>query len=143
MDKQLSESNSWGGLHEENAATVRQRIRDINISELEAGKTLAQVVREKGIHPSLPCRWNLEIGCVSGFISRELAGRVRWVVATDINPHALPGASAGGVEDGYFGNQYRYALTAKTSFAVLKLEEYAFETDMQVPSIPATNKHRI
>ena len=40
---------------------IRRRYdRDFKISvltELEAGKPLAQVAREYGIHPSLPCRW--------------------------------------------------------------------------------------
>ncbi|HNX40546.1 MAG TPA: methyltransferase [Methanothrix sp.] len=36
----------------------------------------------------------LEIGCGSGLISRELAGRVRRLAATDINPHALRAAKA-------------------------------------------------
>jgi transposase len=31
------------------------------IAELEAGKPLAQVAREHGIHPSLPCRWKEEL----------------------------------------------------------------------------------
>ena len=31
------------------------------LSELEAGKSLAQVVREHGIHPSLSCRWKTEL----------------------------------------------------------------------------------
>ncbi|HNX39523.1 MAG TPA: hypothetical protein PKK11_02990 [Methanothrix sp.] len=39
-------------------------------------------------------------------------------------------------ENGYFGDQYGYALAAKTSFAVLKLEEYAFETGYASPFDP-------
>ena len=38
--------------------------RDLRISvlaELEAGKPLAQIAREFGIHPSLPCRWKAEL----------------------------------------------------------------------------------
>ena len=38
--------------------------RDFNISvlaELEAGKPLAQIAREYGIHPSLPCWWKAEL----------------------------------------------------------------------------------
>lgn len=31
------------------------------IAELEGGKTLAQVAREHGIHPSLPCKWKEEL----------------------------------------------------------------------------------
>ena len=31
------------------------------IAEHEAGKPLAQVAREHGIHPSLPCRWKEEL----------------------------------------------------------------------------------
>ena len=31
------------------------------IAELEGGKPLAQVAREHGIHPSLPCRWKDEL----------------------------------------------------------------------------------
>jgi len=38
--------------------------------------------------------------------------------------------------DGYFGQGYDYALTAKTSFAVLKLEEYAFENGYESPFDP-------
>ena len=30
------------------------------ISELEGGKSLAQISRENGVHPSLPCRWRDE-----------------------------------------------------------------------------------
>jgi len=40
--------------------TRRRYDREFKISilaELEAGKQLAQVAREYGIHPSLPCRW--------------------------------------------------------------------------------------
>jgi len=40
----------------------------------------------------------LEIGCGSGFVSQELAGSVRRVIATDINPHAVHAAKAAGVE---------------------------------------------
>ena len=44
---------------------IRRRYdRDFKISvlaELESGKTLAQVAREYGIHPSLPCRWKTEL----------------------------------------------------------------------------------
>lgn len=44
---------------------TRQRYnRDFKISvlvELDAGKPLAQVAREYGIHPSLPCRWKTEL----------------------------------------------------------------------------------
>jgi len=39
--------------------TRRRYDREFKISiltELEAGKPLAQVARENGIHPSLPCR---------------------------------------------------------------------------------------
>ena len=31
------------------------------LSELEAGKPLAQIAREYGIHPSLPCRWKAKL----------------------------------------------------------------------------------
>ena len=31
------------------------------VSELESGKPLAQIARENGIHPSLPCRWRDEL----------------------------------------------------------------------------------
>ena len=44
--------------------TRRRYDRDFKISilaELEAGKPLAQVAREYGIHPSLPCRWKTEL----------------------------------------------------------------------------------
>jgi transposase len=44
---------------------IRRRYdRDFKISvlaELESGKPLAQVAREHGIHPSLPCRWKAEL----------------------------------------------------------------------------------
>jgi len=40
----------------------------------------------------------LEIGCGSGLVSQELAGRVRRIIATDINPHAVRAAKAAGVE---------------------------------------------
>jgi transposase len=44
--------------------TRRRYDREFKISviaELEAGKPLAQVARERGIHPSLPCRWKDEL----------------------------------------------------------------------------------
>jgi transposase len=44
--------------------TRRRYDRDFKISildELEADKPLAQVAREYGIHPSLPCRWKTEL----------------------------------------------------------------------------------
>ncbi len=44
--------------------TRRRYDREFKISviaELEAGKPLAQVAREHGIHPSLPCRWKDEL----------------------------------------------------------------------------------
>jgi transposase len=31
------------------------------VSELESGKPLAQIARECGTHPSLPCRWRSEL----------------------------------------------------------------------------------
>ena len=44
---------------------IRRRYdRDFKISvlaELEPGKPLAQVAREYGINPSLPCRWKAEL----------------------------------------------------------------------------------
>ena len=44
---------------------IRRRYdRDFKISvlsELESGKPLAQVAREYGIHPSLPCRGKVEL----------------------------------------------------------------------------------
>ena len=44
---------------------IRRRYdRDFKISvltELEAVKPLAQIAREYGIHPSLPCRWKAEL----------------------------------------------------------------------------------
>lgn len=45
--------------------------------------------------------------------------------------------------DGYFGEEYGYALAAKTGFAVLKLEEYAFEEGFESPFDRITNIHRI
>ena len=44
--------------------TRRRYDRDFKISvlaELDAGKPLAQVARENGIHPSLPSRWKTEL----------------------------------------------------------------------------------
>jgi len=44
--------------------TRRRYDREFKISviaELEGGKPLAQVAREHGIHPSLPCRWKEEL----------------------------------------------------------------------------------
>lgn len=44
--------------------TRRRYDREFKISviaELEGGKPLAQVAREHGIHPSLPCRWKNEL----------------------------------------------------------------------------------
>ena len=44
--------------------TRRRYDRDFKISilaELDAGKPLAQIAREYGIHPSLPCRWKMEL----------------------------------------------------------------------------------
>ena len=40
----------------------------------------------------------LEVGCGSGFISRELALRVESILATDINPHAVRGTKAKGID---------------------------------------------
>lgn len=40
----------------------------------------------------------LEIGCGSGLISRELAKRVSFLLATDINPHAVRAAREEGIE---------------------------------------------
>lgn len=40
----------------------------------------------------------LEIGCGSGLVSQELAGRTISLLATDINPHAVRSAKARGVE---------------------------------------------
>ena len=40
----------------------------------------------------------LEIGCGSGFISRELGPRIASIIATDINPHAVRAARAQGIE---------------------------------------------
>ena len=31
------------------------------VAELEGGKPLAQISREYGIHPGLPCRWRAEL----------------------------------------------------------------------------------
>jgi transposase len=44
--------------------TRRRYDREFKISvvaELESGKPLAQIARENGIHPSLPCRWRDEL----------------------------------------------------------------------------------
>jgi transposase len=44
--------------------TRRRYDRDFKISvltELKAGEPLAQIAREYGIHPSLPCRWKAEL----------------------------------------------------------------------------------
>jgi release factor glutamine methyltransferase len=40
----------------------------------------------------------LEIGCGSGLISQELAYKVRGILATDINPHAVRATKANGIE---------------------------------------------
>lgn len=40
----------------------------------------------------------LEVGCGSGFISRELVFRVESLLATDINPHAVRATKARGIE---------------------------------------------
>jgi release factor glutamine methyltransferase len=40
----------------------------------------------------------LEIGCGSGFVSRELSPKVGRLIATDINPHAIRAAKARGIE---------------------------------------------
>jgi release factor glutamine methyltransferase len=40
----------------------------------------------------------LEIGCGSGFISRELGPRIASIIATDINPHAVRAARSQGIE---------------------------------------------
>jgi transposase len=43
--------------------TRRQFTKEFKISvltELETGKTLAQVTRENGLHPTLVCRWKKE-----------------------------------------------------------------------------------
>ena len=44
--------------------TRRRYDREFKISvvaELEGGKPLAQIAREYGIHPGLPCRWRVEL----------------------------------------------------------------------------------
>ncbi|MFZ3113733.1 hypothetical protein [Methanothrix sp.] len=38
-----------------------RRIVAAVLSELGAGNPLAQIAREYGIHPSLPCRWKAEL----------------------------------------------------------------------------------
>ena len=40
----------------------------------------------------------LEIGCGSGFVSKELGTKVAFLLATDINPHAVRAARARGIE---------------------------------------------
>jgi release factor glutamine methyltransferase len=40
----------------------------------------------------------VEIGCGSGFISQELGAKVAFLLATDINPHAVRAARARGIE---------------------------------------------
>jgi release factor glutamine methyltransferase len=40
----------------------------------------------------------LEMGCGSGFICEKLAERVKGILATDINPHAVRAAKAKGIE---------------------------------------------
>jgi len=51
-------------------AKMRRRYdREFKISvvaELESGKPLAQIAREYGIHPSLPCRWRDELADMGG-----------------------------------------------------------------------------
>jgi len=40
----------------------------------------------------------LEVGCGSGLVSQELAGRVKSMIALDINPHAVRAAKERGLE---------------------------------------------
>ncbi|MCX6674633.1 MAG: class I SAM-dependent methyltransferase [Methanothrix sp.] len=40
----------------------------------------------------------LEIGCGCGFVSQELAMKVKRIIATDINPHAVRAAKARGID---------------------------------------------
>ena len=61
VDKKLSNADSWREVHEEDQAALRPRLQDISIAELEAGKPLAQIAREYGVHPSLPSRWRDEL----------------------------------------------------------------------------------
>jgi len=56
----------------------------------------------------------LEIGCGSGLISQEVAPRVKSILATDINPHAVRMAKAKGIEvvraDLFSGLRGKFAL---------------------------------
>jgi len=61
VDKKLSNANSWRETYEEDEAAPRSRFKISALAELDAGKPLAQVAREYGIHPNLPCRWKIEL----------------------------------------------------------------------------------
>jgi len=61
LDKKLSNADSWREVHEEDKAALRRDFKISVLAELEAGKPLAQIAREYGIHPSLPCRWKAEL----------------------------------------------------------------------------------
>ncbi len=56
----------------------------------------------------------IEIGCGSGVISESLARRVRSIVATDINPHAVRAAASLGIPavraDLFHGISYKFDL---------------------------------
>lgn len=56
----------------------------------------------------------LEVGCGSGLVSQELAGRVERLLALDINPHAVSEARERGVEvvrtDLFLGIKGRFDL---------------------------------
>ena len=61
VDKKLSNANSWMETYEEDEAAPRSRFKISVPAELDAGKPLAQVAREYGINPNLPCRWKIEL----------------------------------------------------------------------------------
>jgi release factor glutamine methyltransferase len=53
---------------------------------------------EAAIREARPEDHVLEVGCGSGLVSQELAGRVKSITALDINPHATRAARERGVE---------------------------------------------
>jgi transposase len=61
VDKKLSNANSWKDTYEEDEAGYDRDFKISVLAELDAGKPLAQVALENGIHPSLPCRWKTEL----------------------------------------------------------------------------------
>ena len=61
MDNELSNGNSRRESHEKARRRYDREFKISVVAELESGKPLAQIARENGIHPSLPCRWRDEL----------------------------------------------------------------------------------